>query len=144
MPRATTRPTIMLALSISATARTLSVPAHVVHHAVDEGRLELRQATPNLKRIPVSSIQNFIQSWPLTERNVPNGTTKTNEPTYTYGDPVLMAMRVAAARTSTALCRSTKRIRGNGLLRSTPAGMAGVGEDVLRRMVRTCRTIWSS
>ncbi len=76
MPRNST-PTIKLALSISATSRALSIPLHVVQQAVDEGRLELRQATPHLKRIPVASIEEFITSWPLTSRKVsPNGTTQ--------------------------------------------------------------------
>lgn len=76
MPRNTTRPTLALALSISMTARALSVPDRYVHEALDDGRLVLR-AIGNMKRIPVGGpggIEEFIASWPLTFRKVPNGT----------------------------------------------------------------------
>jgi hypothetical protein len=67
MPRNTTRPTLALALSISMTAKALSVPVRVIEEAIDDGRLELRQIEQR-KRIPVSSIEQFISTWPLTTR----------------------------------------------------------------------------
>jgi hypothetical protein len=59
----------MLMLSISATARALSVPLSHVHQWLDENRLQLK-AVNHMKRIPVSSIQALIETFPDTVRKV--------------------------------------------------------------------------
>jgi len=75
MPRNTTRPTLALALSISMTARSLSVPTRFIHEWLDEGRLILKQIG-NRKRIPVGGtggIEELINSLPNTTRKTSHG-----------------------------------------------------------------------
>lgn len=71
MPRSQTKPSIMLMLSISATARALSVPLSFVHTCIDEGSLSLKQVGIR-KLIPVSSIEELIRSFPPATRG-PHG-----------------------------------------------------------------------
>lgn len=70
MPRATTRPIIMLCLSISATSRAMMVPVRYVHDWLLEGRLVSKQIG-TMKRIPVAGpggIQELIASLPNTRK----------------------------------------------------------------------------
>jgi hypothetical protein len=73
VPRATTKPSVMLCLSISATARAMMVPLRMVHQLLDEDKLVLKQIG-NARRIPVSSIADYINSLPdIKRKGVPNG-----------------------------------------------------------------------
>ena len=67
MPRNSTRPEIMLALSPSATARALGIRYERVSAAIDAGLLTVRMCGEK-QRIAVQEIQNWFQSWP---RKVP-------------------------------------------------------------------------
>jgi len=68
MPRATTKPEIMLALSPTATARALGIPVRHVTAALDSGALFAR-VCGNRKRISVVCIQNWFETWPLADRS---------------------------------------------------------------------------
>jgi len=66
MPRNTTPPVIVLALSISGAMRALGVPRRVIHEALLEGRLLARSQGPRV-RIPVFGafgLQEFFNAWP--------------------------------------------------------------------------------
>jgi hypothetical protein len=70
MPRNTTRPEIMLALSQSATARALGIRPERVRDALDAGQLVARQLGAKI-RIPVfgeRGIQAWFDSWPVAKR----------------------------------------------------------------------------
>lgn len=76
MPRSK-RPVVSLCLSIASTALALAIPRRMVNEAVDEGKLELRKIG-QMKRIPVSSIIEWMETWPHTVRGtkkekVPHG-----------------------------------------------------------------------
>jgi hypothetical protein len=70
MPRNTTRPEIMLALSPSATARALGIKIERVNAAIDAGDLIVRRLGAK-RKIAVWQIQSWFESWPLAKRKVP-------------------------------------------------------------------------
>jgi hypothetical protein len=75
MPRNSTRPEAILALSPSATARALGIRSERVADALDQGLLVARQSGVR-KRIAVfgkGGIQEWFESWPVTRRKVPHG-----------------------------------------------------------------------
>lgn len=67
MPRNSTKPEIMLALSPSATARALGIRYDRVAEAISLGALTVR-VLGGKQRISVEEIQKWFQSWP---RKVP-------------------------------------------------------------------------
>jgi hypothetical protein len=74
MPRSK-RPVVSLCLSIASTALALAIPRRMVNEALDEGKLELRKIG-QMYRVPVSSIIQWMETWPLTTRKtkgVPHG-----------------------------------------------------------------------
>jgi hypothetical protein len=74
MPRASTRPEIMLALSQSATARALGIRPERVRDAIDAGELIVRQLGAK-RRIAVfgeGGIQKWFESWPRHNERSPN------------------------------------------------------------------------
>jgi hypothetical protein len=73
MPRASTRPEIILALSPSATARALGIRYERIMDAIDAGQLVVRQVCGK-KRIPVfgpRGVQEFFDGFPEATRKVP-------------------------------------------------------------------------
>jgi hypothetical protein len=73
MPRNTTQPEIMLALSKSATARALGVKVERVNAALDAGLLVARQCGAKTK-IPIfgdRGAQAWFDSWPEAKRKTP-------------------------------------------------------------------------
>jgi hypothetical protein len=75
MPRASTPPEIVLALSPSATARALGVNyERVILPAIDAGLLTVRMCGPK-RRISVANIQAWFETWPQAtkrKRKVPD------------------------------------------------------------------------
>jgi helix-turn-helix protein len=67
MPRNTTTPEAILALSPSATARALGVRAERVQEAIDAGHLVVRQIGVK-RRIAVSDIMTWFSTWPIAQR----------------------------------------------------------------------------
>lgn len=67
MPRNTTLPEAILALSPSATARALGIRPERVREAIDEGHLVVRQIGVR-KRIAVSEIMTWFESFPQSKR----------------------------------------------------------------------------
>jgi hypothetical protein len=70
MPRNTTKPEIILGLSISATARSFGIRPERVNDALDAGLLEMRQLGAK-KRIPVfgpRGIVEWFNSWAPAQR----------------------------------------------------------------------------
>jgi hypothetical protein len=72
VPRATTRPEIILALTASSAARALGIRAERIQAALDQGLLVARQCGAR-KLIPVfgeGGIQEWFESWPVAKRRV--------------------------------------------------------------------------
>ena len=72
MPRNTTMPEAILALSPSAAARALGIRPERVTEAIDQGQLTVRQLGVR-KRIAVfgpGGIQEWFESWPVAKRRV--------------------------------------------------------------------------
>ena len=70
MPRNTTRPEIMLALSRTATARALGIKIERVNEALDQGLLVERRCGAKV-RIPIfgeRGVQAWFDSWPIATR----------------------------------------------------------------------------
>jgi hypothetical protein len=69
MPRAQTRPEIILALSPTATARALGIRAERVEAAVLAGQLTVRMIGGK-RRISVRDIEAWFQTFPVATRKV--------------------------------------------------------------------------
>jgi hypothetical protein len=75
MPRNSTPPVIVLALSISGAMRALGLPRRVIHEALIDGSLIARSFGPRV-RIPVfgvGGLEGFFNAWP---RYLPKTRTK--------------------------------------------------------------------
>jgi hypothetical protein len=75
MPRNTTMPEAILALSPSATARALGIHPRHMTDAIDQGLLIVRQIG-TARRIAVfgkGGVQEWFSSWPIAKRKVSHG-----------------------------------------------------------------------
>ena len=71
LPRNTTMPEALLALSPSATARALGIRPERVQEAIEQGHLTVRQIGVR-RRIAVTDIMTWFESWPVAKRKVPH------------------------------------------------------------------------
>ena len=72
MPRNTTPPKIVLALTASGASRAMSLPTRIINEAIDDGALVLRRVGCR-RLIPVfgeGGLQEWFQTFPRVQRRI--------------------------------------------------------------------------